>query len=204
MSVLIETSQGDIVIDLYVEEQAKCCLNFLKLCKLKYYNYTLIHTVQRNFIAQAGDPTGTGEGGESVWGVIRGEDYRYFEAVAVPHMKHQKFGTVSMVNNGHDCYGSQFLITLGEGLNILDGKHTVFGEVAEGEDVLMKINEAYCDKEGRPYQDVRIYHTVVLEDPYDDPEGMWEAVRSGVHVNIIFCMNYVAKMLTVNPSVVNP
>lgn len=176
MSVLLETSQGDIVIDLFVEEQAKCSLNFLKLCKLKYYNYTLIHTVQRNFIAQAGDPTGTGDGGESVWGVIKGEEYRYFEAVAVPRMKHQQFGTVSMVNNGHGYHGSQFLITLGEGLDVLDGKHTVFGEVVEGEEVLMKVNEAYCDKEGKPYQDIRIYHTVVLDDPYEDPEGKWVRV----------------------------
>lgn len=186
MSVLLETSQGDIVIDLFVEEQAKCSLNFLKLCKLKYYNYTLIHAVQRNFIAQAGDPTGTGEGGESVWGVIKGEEYRYFEAVAVPRMKHQQFGTVSMVNNGHGYHGSQFLITLGEGLDVLDGKHTVFGEVVEGEEVLMKINEAYCDKEGKPYQDIRIYHTVVLDDPYEDPEGKWVRVCNPISVQLCY------------------
>ena len=173
MAVLIETSQGDIVIDLFTEERPKCSLNFLKLCKLKYYNFSLFHTVQRNFLAQTGDPTGTGDGGMCVWGVIKGETYRYFEAETTPRLKHERAGTVSMVNNGHDHHGSQFFITLGESLDNLDGRHTVFGEVAEGMDVLTKINEAYCDKEGRPYQDIRIYHTVVLEDPFPDPEGMY-------------------------------
>ncbi len=171
MAVLIETSLGDIVVDLYTEERPKCSINFLKLCKLKYYNYSLFHTVQRSFLAQAGDPTGTGAGGESVWGVLKGEQYRYFEMEAIPRLKHLKMGTLSMVNNGSGTHGSQFLLTLGESVDYLDGVHTVFGEVAEGEDVLMKINEAYCDQDGRPYQDIRIYHTVVLEDPFDDPEG---------------------------------
>ena len=68
MSVLLETSLGEIVIDLLVQDCPKACQNFLKLCKIKYYNYHLIHTVLKDFTCQAGDPTGTGEGGESVWG----------------------------------------------------------------------------------------------------------------------------------------
>lgn len=173
MAVLIETSQGDIVIDLYTEERPKCSLNFLKLCKVKFYNYCLFHTVQRNFLAQTGDPTGTGNGGQSIWGLIKGEEYRFFEAEASPRLKHEKVGTVSMVNNGSGYHGSQFFITLGENLDYLDGRHTVYGEVAEGLDVLIKINEAYTDKAGRPFQDIRIYHTVILEDPFPDPEGKY-------------------------------
>lgn len=172
MAVLLETSLGDIVVDLYVEERPKSSLNFLKLCKIKYYNYNLFHSVQRNYIAQSGDPTGTGNGGESIWGALKGEDYRFFEAETNPRLKHLKTGTLSMVNNGNDCHSSQFFLTLGEGLDYLDGVHTVFGEVTEGMDVLMKVSEAYCDKDGHPYQDIRIYHTVVLEDPFDDPEGI--------------------------------
>lgn len=60
----------------------------------------------------------------------------------------------------------------------LDGKHTVFGEVGEGEDVLAKLNDAYCDKEGKPYQDIRILHTIILEDPFDDLPGMVIPERS--------------------------
>ncbi|XP_053499062.1 peptidyl-prolyl cis-trans isomerase-like 4 isoform X4 [Ictalurus furcatus] len=67
MAVLLETTLGDIVVDLYTEERPKACLNFLKLCKINYYNYCLIHNVQRDFIIQTGDPTGSGRGGESVF-----------------------------------------------------------------------------------------------------------------------------------------
>ena len=171
MAVLLETSKGDIVIDLYVEARHRCCLNFLKLCKIKYYNFCLFHDVQRNYTVQSGDPTGTGGGGESVWGVVKGPEYRYFASETVPRLKHDKVGLVSMVDSGNGLHGSQFLITTGDSLDYLDGKHTVFGEVAEGADVLTEINEAFCDDKGQPFQDIRIYHTVILDDPFDDPSG---------------------------------
>ena len=76
-----------------------------------------------------------------------------------------------MVNCGDNVLGSQFFITLGSNLDSLDGEHCVFGEVVEGEDVIGKLNSTIVDTEGRPYQDIRITHTVVLHDPYDDPPG---------------------------------
>ena len=170
MAVLIETSIGDIVIDLYTDERPKTSLNFLKLCKIKYYNYCLFHYVEKGFIAQTGDSKNTG--GDSVWGIIQGEEFKHFEAEIIPRLKHKKLGTVSMVDNGSNCHASQFFLTLREDLEYLDGKHTVFGEVAEGLDILMKFNETYCDKEGRPLQDIQILHTVILDDPFDDPEGL--------------------------------
>lgn len=172
MSVIIETTLGDIVVDLFVEERPTCCLNFLKLCKMKYYNYTLFHSVQRNFVAQAGDPTGTGRGGESIYLYLYGEQAKFFSAKSQPKIKHVKAGTLSMVNDGNGLHGSQFLLTLGENLDSLDDNHTVFGEIAEGMDVLMKINEVFCDKDHRPYQDIRITHTVIIDDPLDDPKGL--------------------------------
>ncbi|XP_069811750.1 peptidyl-prolyl cis-trans isomerase-like 4 [Dendropsophus ebraccatus] len=172
MAVLLETTLGDIVIDLYTEERPRACLNFLKLCKIKYYNYCLIHNVQRDFIIQTGDPLGTGRGGESVFSKLYGDQARYFEPEKVPRIKHRKMGTVSMVNNGNDLHGSQFLITTGVNLDYLDGVHTVFGEVTEGIDVLQKINETFVDKDFVPYQDIRINHTVILDDPFDDPPGL--------------------------------
>ncbi|XP_072499779.1 peptidyl-prolyl cis-trans isomerase-like 4 [Notamacropus eugenii] len=172
MAVLLETTLGDIVIDLYTEERPRACLNFLKLCKIKYYNYCLIHNVQRDFIIQTGDPMGTGRGGESVFVHLYGDQARFFEAEKMPRIKHKKKGTVSMVNNGSDQHGSQFLITTGENLDYLDGVHTVFGEVTEGMDVIMKINETFVDKDFVPYQDIRINHTVILDDPFDDPAGL--------------------------------
>ena len=178
MAVLIETSLGDVVIDLYTKERPKTCLNFLKLCKVKYYNFCLFHNVQINFIAQTGDPSGTGEGGSSIWGVIDGDEMKYFESEIIPRLKHKKLGTVSMVNNGNNMLSSQFFLTLREDLDYLDGKHTVFGEVAEGLDVLKEINATHVDKNGRPLQDIRIFHTVVLDDPFDDPPRLEIPSRS--------------------------
>nr|AAH56814.1 Peptidylprolyl isomerase (cyclophilin)-like 4 [Danio rerio] len=172
MAVLLETTLGDIVIDLYTEERPKASLNFLKLCKIKYYNYCLIHNVQRDFIIQTGDPTGTGRGGESVFCKLYGDQARFFESEKMPRIKHRKKGTVSMVNNGSDQHGSQFLITTGENVDYLDGVHTVFGEVTEGMDVLAKINETFVDNDFIPFQDIRINHTVILDDPFDDPAGL--------------------------------
>uniref|UniRef100_A0A8C7Y6P1 Peptidyl-prolyl cis-trans isomerase n=1 Tax=Oryzias sinensis TaxID=183150 RepID=A0A8C7Y6P1_9TELE len=172
MAVLLETTLGDIVIDLFTEERPKACLNFLKLCKIKYYNYCLFHNVQVNFIAQTGDPTGTGRGGESIYSKLYGDQARFFDAEKVPRIKHKKKGTVSMVNNGNDQHGSQFLMTTGENLDYLDGVHTVFGEVTEGMDILKKINETFVDKDFVPFQDIRINHTVILEDPFDDPPDL--------------------------------
>ncbi|NXR37071.1 PPIL4 protein, partial [Zosterops hypoxanthus] len=107
MAVLLETTVGDLVIDLYTEERPRACLNFLKLCKVKYYNYCLIYNVQRDFIIQTGDPMGTGRGGESIFCQLYGDQARFFEAEKVPRIKHKKKGTVSMVNNGSDQHGSQ-------------------------------------------------------------------------------------------------
>ncbi|KAM3861210.1 peptidyl-prolyl cis-trans isomerase-like 4 [Diretmus argenteus] len=172
MAVLLETTLGDIVIDLFTEERPKTSLNFLKLCKIKYYNYCLVHNVQRDFIMQTGDPTGTGRGGDSIYSKLYGDQARFFDAEKVPRIKHRKKGMVSMVNNGSDQHGSQFLITNGENLDYLDGVHTVFGEVTEGMDVLAKINETFVDKDFIPFQDIRINHTVILEDPFDDPPNL--------------------------------
>jgi peptidyl-prolyl cis-trans isomerase-like 4 len=76
--------------------------------------------------------------------------------------------------------GSQFIVTLGDNLDYLDGKAAIFGKVVEGFDTMEKINEAYCDEKGRPLKDIRIRHTVVLDDPYDDPPGLIEPPESPV------------------------
>ncbi|XP_028295316.1 peptidyl-prolyl cis-trans isomerase-like 4 isoform X2 [Gouania willdenowi] len=103
---------------------------------------------------------------------LYGDQARFFDAEKTVRIKHKKKGTVSMVNNGNDQHGSQFLITTGENLDYLDGVHTVFGEVTEGWDVLSKINETFVDKDFIPFQDIRINHAVILEDPFDDPPDL--------------------------------
>ncbi|GLE00019.1 hypothetical protein PINS_up008746 [Pythium insidiosum] len=170
MSVLLETTLGEIVIDLYVDDCPIATTNFLKLCKIKYFNNVLFFNVQENFMVQSGDPTGTGRGGMSLYGHLYGEQARCFEDEIRPHLKHCKKGLVGMANSGPNTNVSQFYITTRDNdLEYLDGKHTIFGEVAEGFDVLDKINALYVDKDSRPYQDVRIKHTYILEDPFPDP-----------------------------------
>jgi peptidyl-prolyl cis-trans isomerase-like 4 len=192
MSLLLETSLGDIVIDLEVEACPKTCENFLKLCKIFYYNLNAFfngshrplfshhlrclifgYIVSKDFLAQAGDPTATGTGGESIWSLIAsqsgGADVpRYFVPEIVPRLKHAEKGTVSMAvapaiegQPSGGC-GSQFFITLADDIEYLDGKHAVFGHVVEGLDTLDKINEVFVDQDGRPFKDIRIRHVVVL------------------------------------------
>ena len=78
---------------------------------------------------------------------------------------------------------SQFLITLGDNLDYLDGKASIFGKVVEGFDTLEKINEAFIDEKGRPLKDIRIRHTVILDDPFPDPPGLVEPPESPVPSN---------------------
>lgn len=178
MSVVVETTLGDITVDLYLKKRPRACLNFLKLCKIKYYNYNLFHTVSRGFITQTGDPTGSRTGGESIFGVLEGPLKRYFEAETNPRIKHTTMGLMSFVGNEENMIGSQFFFTLGNDLTYLDEKHCVFGEVVEGLDVLEIINEAICDTTDRPYQDIRITHTVILDDPLPDMESLCVPPRS--------------------------
>ncbi|KAL4897436.1 cyclophilin-like domain-containing protein [Aspergillus ambiguus] len=188
MSVLLETSLGDIVIDLLVDESPKACENFLKLCKVKYYNFSPVHSVQKNFTFQTGDPLGPdapeSDGGSSIWGLLEGPAKRTFALEHPPKLKHDERGTVSMAtvpsptDPDQRIAASQFLITLGDNLDYLDGKAVIFGKVVEGFDVLEKVNEAFVDGRGRPLKDIRIRHTAILDDPFDDPEGLVEPPES--------------------------
>ncbi|KAI7334215.1 Peptidyl-prolyl cis-trans isomerase-like [Hortaea werneckii] len=197
MSVLLETSAGDITIDLFVKDAPKCCENFLKLCKIKYYNYSPVYNIQQNFSFQTGDPVGPeskdSDGGSSIWALPDGTtkraskpEHKAFPPDFSKKRKHAERGTVSMAttpaksNPDERLASSQFVITLGDNIEQLDGKAAIFGEVVEGFDALEKINGAFVDQNGRPLQDIRILHTVVLDDPYEDPAGLIEPPASPV------------------------
>ena len=171
--------------------------SFLKLCRIKYYNYAPIYNVQPNFSFQTGDPIGPesrdSDGGSSIWGMPDGSSKRAArkdKMTFVPEMsakkKHTERGTVSMAttvskaNPDERLAGSQFIITLGENTEQLDGKAAIFGEVVEGFDALEKINKAFIDDSGRPLQDIRLLHTVLLDDPFDDPPDLIEPPQSPV------------------------
>ncbi|KZV91182.1 cyclophilin-like protein, partial [Exidia glandulosa HHB12029] len=150
MSVLLETSLGDLVFDLETQLCPKTSENFLKLCKIYYYNLNAFFNVARDFLAQAGDPTATGKGGECVWSFIGDKSPRYFVPERAPSLKHTALGTLSMACAPDGGCGSQFFVTLGENIDYLDGVHAPFGTLVEGHDTLAKINEAFTRDDGRP------------------------------------------------------
>lgn len=125
------------------------------------------------------------DGGTSIWGLLSGSaSDKTFPAFFHPKLKHLERGTVSMATAPHPSdpdtrlAGSQFLVTLGDNTDYLDGRAAIFGKVVEGFDVLEKINDAIVDEKGHPLVDIRIKHTVVLDDPYPDPAGLREPSAS--------------------------
>ena len=129
-SATLETSRGTIVVDLFAKEAPKTVNNFVFLARDGFYDGTVFHRVIDNFMIQGGDPTGTGRGGPG----YKFED----EFKGNPH-KH-KVGTLSMANAGPGTNGSQFFITH-IATNWLDGKHTIFGEVRSGQDVVNSVKQ---------------------------------------------------------------
>jgi peptidyl-prolyl cis-trans isomerase B (cyclophilin B) len=125
-----KTSRGEIVCDLFAQDAPKTVNNFVFLARDKFYDGTAFHRVIADFMVQGGDPTGSGRGGPG----YRFED----EFKGNPH-KHQ-VGSLSMANAGPNTNGSQFFITH-VATNWLDGKHTVFGKVVTGQDVVNAIQQ---------------------------------------------------------------
>ncbi len=148
-TAVVETSMGTFELELYSKETPKTVENFVGLARKGYYNGVIFHRVIDNFMIQGGDPTGTGRGGESIWGAK-------FKDEIVPTLKHDKPGTLSMANAGPNTNGSQFFITLVP-TPWLDGKHTIFGKVTKGMDVVKAIGKVQTSKPGdRPLTDVVI------------------------------------------------
>ncbi|KAI5070651.1 hypothetical protein GOP47_0014994 [Adiantum capillus-veneris] len=158
-----------MVVVLYTSDFPLASQNFLKLCNIKYYNNCLFHTVHKDLLVQTGDPTATGSGGHSFYKLLRGHQRTFFKDEIDPHIMHDTVAVIAMASAGPNLNASQFYITTRPHLDYLDGKYTVFGIVRKGLDVLMKINDAYVDAEHLPYQNIRIKHTYVLEDPFEDP-----------------------------------
>jgi len=140
--------------------------------RLKYYNNCTFFNVQKDFIIQAGDPSNTGKGGESIYAALYGPQARFFDDELTPRLKHTRKGTVGCASAGPNLNASQFYITGRDEVDALDERKTIFGQVVEGLEVVERINEAYCDEEGRPWINLRIHHTVVLDDPFPDPDGL--------------------------------
>lgn len=147
-SAIIHTTMGDIHVRLFPAECPKTVENFTVLSLNGYYDLTIFHRVVKNFMIQAGDPEGDGTGGKSIWG-------DEFEDEFHPNLKHDRPFVLSMANAGPDTNGSQFFITT-IACSWLDGRHTVFGRVYRGMDVVKSIEGVPCDRTEKPMADIKI------------------------------------------------
>ena len=156
--VTLETSMGNIKIALYDKDAPKTVQNFVCLTEKGYYDGLIFHRVSKNFVIQAGDPTGTGRGGGSIFG-DRFEDELYSDTPSY-QAGYQK-GVVAMANAGPNTNSSQFFIMLNS--LPLDHKYTIFGKVIEGLDVVDKIGQAQINPpgDGKPVTDIVINKATV-------------------------------------------
>lgn len=149
--IKLETTQGDIVIELY-SDMPITTGNFKKLVEQGFYNGVIFHRIIDGFMMQGGDPTGTGTGGPS---------YNIKDEFSHKGGNKNNRGTISMANAGPNTGGSQFFINLIDN-NFLDSKHPAFGEVIEGMDVIDKIAKVQTDSSDKPLEDVKIIKASVI------------------------------------------
>jgi cyclophilin family peptidyl-prolyl cis-trans isomerase len=138
-AALLHTDKGDITLKLFAEKAPNTVNNFVFLAREGFYDGTIFHRVITDFMVQGGDPTGTGRGGPG---------YRFADEFD-PQLRHDKPGVLSMANAGPGTNGSQFFITHVP-TPWLDGKHSVFGQVTGGMDVLLSISARDPQKAGSP------------------------------------------------------
>jgi cyclophilin family peptidyl-prolyl cis-trans isomerase len=143
-SATLSTNHGDIVIDLFDADAPKTVENFRKLAEDGYYDGLIFHRVIPDFMVQGGCPEGTGTGGP---GYTFEDEINEHKVVR---------GALAMANAGPNTNGSQFFIVTTQAAPWLDGKHTVFGEVTEGMDIVDTISELPRDGRDRPQQEARI------------------------------------------------
>ncbi|KAI9491944.1 cyclophilin-like domain-containing protein [Zychaea mexicana] len=160
--VILHTTAGDVEIELWSKETPKAARNFLQLCMEGYYDNTIFHRIVPNFIIQGGDPSGTGQGGESIY-----EDDE-FPNEYHSRLRFNRRGLVGMANVGGAEQGSQFFITL-DITEELTRTHTLFGRIA-GDTIynVLKMGEMETDANERPLYPPRIKTTEIVLNPFDD------------------------------------
>jgi cyclophilin family peptidyl-prolyl cis-trans isomerase len=143
-TAVLHTNHGDITVELFDEDAPKTVGNFKKLAGDDFYNGVIFHRVIKDFMIQGGDPTGTGRGGP---GYTFEDEFNDNKIVR---------GALAMANAGPNTNGSQFFIVTTDAAPWLDGKHTVFGRVADGMEVVDKIEASETDQNDRPREDATI------------------------------------------------
>ncbi len=147
----IQTNHGTIELELFGADAPKTVENFVKLSRDRFYDGVVFHRVIPDFMVQGGDPTGTGSGGPG---------YQFEDEF---NDRKVERGALAMANAGPNTNGSQFFIVTAEACPWLDGKHTVFGRVTSGMDVVDSISKLERDARDRPRDDVKIESVSVVE-----------------------------------------
>jgi peptidyl-prolyl cis-trans isomerase B (cyclophilin B) len=150
-TAVMHTNHGDITIELFDEEAPKTVENFKKLAGDSFYDGVIFHRVIKDFMIQGGDPTGTGTGGP---GYTFEDEFNEHQVVR---------GALAMANAGPNTNGSQFFIVTTDAAPWLDGKHTVFGHVVDGMEVVDKIEGGQTDQNDKPREEARIERVSLQE-----------------------------------------
>ena len=154
--VVLKTNRGDIELKLFPKVAPKACENFTTLIKRGYYDGIIFHRVIKNFMIQGGDPTGTGRGGESIWGKPFKDEFK-------PNVIFDKPFYLAMANRGRNTNGSQFFITTVP-TPWLNGGYTIFGKVIKGFKVVKKIENTPVGAQNRPISKQYIIKAKVLNE----------------------------------------
>jgi cyclophilin family peptidyl-prolyl cis-trans isomerase/FKBP-type peptidyl-prolyl cis-trans isomerase 2 len=154
IAAVMKTTNGTMTIKLFTKEVPKTTLNFMGLAQKGYYNGIIFHRVIKGFMIQGGDPTGTGMGGESIYGE-KFDDEFHADVTNIPY-------SLSMANSGPNTNGSQFFINQADNA-FLNNKHAVFGQVVEGTDNVDKIAKSKTDGQDKPTKEVKIISLDIKE-----------------------------------------
>ena len=161
MSVTLHTTQGDLKLELYCDRAPRVAYNFLSLCASNKYDGTKFLRNINSFLIQGGDTTGTGKGGECIWGGLMPDEF-------VGDLRHDTRGVISMASSKPDEIGSQFFITYGPQAH-LDGKQSVVGKILFGWDCLDKMERVPVQgKKHRPTEDMSIINVTIHANPFAD------------------------------------
>eukprot|EP00611_Tribonema_gayanum_P015498 TRINITY_DN27359_c0_g1_i1.p1 TRINITY_DN27359_c0_g1~~TRINITY_DN27359_c0_g1_i1.p1 ORF type:complete len:175 (+),score=26.85 TRINITY_DN27359_c0_g1_i1:44-526(+) len=157
MAATLHTSLGDIKVELYCDLTPKTAYNFLALAASGYYDGTKFHRNIKGFMIQGGDPTGTGKGGESIWGDSFADEFHQ-------DATHEARGILAMANRGANTNRSQFFFTYSKQAH-LNNVYTVFGKIIDGWDTLDAMEKVPVGKKDRPVTDIVLHSITIHANP---------------------------------------
>ncbi|KAJ7761984.1 cyclophilin-type peptidyl-prolyl cis-trans isomerase [Mycena maculata] len=161
MSVTLHTTLGELKLEIFCEAVPKTAENFLALCASNYYDGCIFHRNIKGFMVQTGDPSGSGKGGQSIWGKPFPDEIR-------STLKFNTRGMVAMANGGPDTNKSQFFVTYAKQPH-LDGKYTIFAKVIDGADSTLDAMERVpVTAKNRPLNEFKLTHITIHSNPIAD------------------------------------